>query len=174
MTDVREEKVALREKLRQTRFSLDQADRTLKSREISRCLKDLLDWSKVKAAHYFEPMHHLQEVDLGDLVVYLEDNCPNIQLFTPRLIHNQWEMISIKDKPAPGKFDVIIVPMLGFDESLNRIGYGGGYYDAFLASQPEARKIGVCFEAGKVDLIPVAGHDVALDAIVTEDRIYHS
>lgn len=171
---MREEKARLRERLREARFSLDNAERTLKSREISKQLKDLLDWSKVRTVHYFEPMRHLQEVDLGGLVVFLEDNYPDIQLFLPRLIGNNWEMVSIKDKPAPEQFDVIIVPMLGFDETLNRVGYGGGYYDKFLATQPKAKKVGVCYEAGKTAKIPVAEHDVALDMIVTEDKVYRS
>jgi 5-formyltetrahydrofolate cyclo-ligase len=171
---MREHKAALREELRQVRFELSDAERTLKSRAICRHLKDLFDWSKIRAVHYFEPMRHLQEIDLGDLVVFLEDNCPGIQLFMPKLIGRQWEMVSIKDKPAPEQFDVIIVPMLGFDETLNRIGYGGGYYDAFLATQPKAKKIGVCFETGKVGKIPVADHDIALDVIVTETGVYRS
>jgi 5-formyltetrahydrofolate cyclo-ligase len=174
MAEIWEEKAALREKLREARFNLDSAERTLKSRIICQRLKDLLDWSKVRSVHYFEPMRHLQEVDLGDFVVWLEDNCLNTQLFTPKLIGTQWQMVSIKDKPAPGQFDVIIVPMLGFDETLNRIGYGGGYYDAFLATQPKAKKIGVCFEIGKVKKIPTVGHDLPVDKIVTEDRVYHS
>jgi len=174
MDEIREKKAALREQLREVRFELGQAERTVKSRTICRQLKDLYDWTKVRAVHYFEPMHHLQEVDLGDFVVWLEDNLPNTQLFTPKLVGTQWQMVSIKDKPAPDKFDVIIVPMLGFDETLNRIGYGGGYYDAFLATQPKAKKIGVCFEAGRVKNLPVTDHDIALDKIVTEANVYQS
>ena len=174
MAKLWEEKAALRERLREARFNLGEAERTLKSREISRCLKELVDWSKVKSVHYFEPMYHLQEVDVGDWVVYLEDNFPYVQLFTPKLVGTEWEMVSIKDRPAPGQFDVIVVPMLGFDESLNRIGYGGGYYDEFLSTQPKAQKVGVCFEAGKVRKIPADEYDIPLDRIVTEDKVYHS
>ena len=63
--------------------------------------------------------------------------------------------------------------MLGFDpKTLHRIGYGGGYYDQFLATQPQAQKIGVCFDHGKTENIPTEPHDIPLDVIVTEENIY--
>jgi 5-formyltetrahydrofolate cyclo-ligase len=62
--------------------------------------------------------------------------------------------------------------MLAFDTSLQRIGYGGGYYDRFLATQPQARKVGVCFELGKVQYVRSEPHDIPLDSIVTERRVY--
>lgn len=167
------DKTELRRELKQRRLSLSEADRTLKSRAIVKRLKDLIDWSDVKTVHYFEPIRHLVEADISALVVFLEDNCPKAQLFTPRLIDGTWQMISIKDKAAPKSFDVIIVPALGFDpETLHRIGYGGGYYDKFLATQSGAKKIGVCFEAGKTGSIPVEPHDIPMDTVVTEQKIY--
>jgi 5-formyltetrahydrofolate cyclo-ligase len=75
--------------------------------------------------------------------------------------------------PVPA-FDVIIVPMLGFDASLQRIGWGGGYYDKFLAAQPQAIKIGVCYSIGEVEHIPAEPHDVPLDMIVTERHTHKS
>ncbi|PIZ62255.1 5-formyltetrahydrofolate cyclo-ligase [Candidatus Saccharibacteria bacterium CG_4_10_14_0_2_um_filter_52_9] len=165
-------KLELREMLKTMRLEMSDAERTLKSREIVRHLQETVDWTGVKTVHYFEPLHELMEVDISDLVVWLEDNYPGIQLFAPRLIEGEWEMISIKDAPAPDQFDVIIVPMLGFDSKLHRIGYGGGYYDKFLASQPKAKKIGVCFEAGKVEHIPAESHDVSVDLLITEQRVY--
>ena len=65
--------------------------------------------------------------------------------------------------------------MLGFNsKALHRIGYGGGYYDKFLATQPQAQKIGVCFEQGKLAQIPAELHDIPLDVIITENHIYRS
>lgn len=165
-------KTELRRQLRQNRLSISEAEHTLKSRAITERLKTIIDWSAVKTVHYFEPIHDLLEVDISSLVTMLEDDYPNVQLFAPRLIGGGWQMISIKDKPVPDKLNVIIVPMLGFDKQLHRVGYGGGYYDRFLAGQPDAKKIGACFENGKVDLIKTDSHDVRLDAIVTEKTVY--
>jgi 5-formyltetrahydrofolate cyclo-ligase len=167
------DKTKLRKSLRQTRLAMSDAEHDKKSQAIVDRLLKLVDWPKVRVVHYFEPIRRLQEVDISDLVTTLEDNYPDIQLFTPRLINGTWEMISIKAKQPPAGFDVIIVPSLGFDpKSLHRIGYGGGYYDKFLATQPQARKIGICFETGKTQQIPVEPHDIPLDTIITERSTY--
>ena len=69
------------------------------------------------------------------------------------------------------KIDICITPLLGFDESLNRLGKGKGYYDRFFA-KCKCKKIGVAFEAQKVDAIECSNYDVKLDMVVSEDRIY--
>jgi len=149
------------------------AERTVKSRAIVERLKGVADWSTVKTVHYFEPLHELMEPDISDFIVYLEDNYPDIQLFTSRKIGDTWEMVSVRNGSAPDNFDAVIVPMLGFDpKTLHRIGYGGGYYDKFLATQPQARKIGVCFEAGKTENLPAEPHDIRLKLVVTESKNY--
>jgi len=77
--------------------------------------------------------------------------------------------------PQPTRlFDVILVPMLGFDSSCQRIGHGGGWYDRFLAQNPRALKIGVCFEDFKVAQVPRESHDIKLDYVVTEAQVYQS
>lgn len=148
------------------------AEHTLKSRAIVDRLKTVADWSQVKNLHYFEPLNELLEPDISGFVVYLEDVYPDIALFAPRLIGKEWKMVTIKDSPAPEQFDVVLVPMLGFDSNLHRIGYGGGYYDKFLAGQLQAQKIGVCFESGRVERLPAEPHDVPLDVIITEKNVY--
>jgi 5-formyltetrahydrofolate cyclo-ligase len=166
------EKAALRAHLKQLRLEMTDAERTLKSRTIVEHLKKVTDWSDVKTLHYFEPIKRLMEPDISGLITYLEDNYPNLKMFTPRKIGKEWDLISVRGGEAPDKFDVILVPMLGFDDKLNRIGYGGGYYDRLLATQPGAQKIGVCIENGKVGQVPTEDHDVRLDSVVTEAQIY--
>ncbi len=65
------------------------------------------------------------------------------------------------------RLDAVIVPGLAFDRRGGRLGYGGGYYDRTLASLGACR-IGLGFSMQIVDLLPADGHDVPLDAIVTE------
>jgi 5-formyltetrahydrofolate cyclo-ligase len=167
-----EQKNDLRAKLKRTRLETTDAERTLKSQAIVALLKDITDWSKVKSLHYYEPLAGLMEPDTNKLITWLADNYSDLKMFTPRNIGKVWELVSVRGGEAPDKFDVILVPVLGFDEGLNRIGYGGGYYDRFLATQSEAIKIGVCYESGKVSEIPTEDHDVRLDKIVTEETIY--
>jgi 5-formyltetrahydrofolate cyclo-ligase len=68
--------------------------------------------------------------------------------------------------------DLIVVPGLAFDASCGRLGRGGGHYDATLAAMPpRAPRVGLAFEAQLVPQVPREAHDVALDAVVTEDRL---
>lgn len=73
----------------------------------------------------------------------------------------------------PATLDVVIVPGSVFDKRGGRMGYGGGYYDRFLADRaPQAIRIGLCFEVQLVDMVPLHPHDQLLDFIVTEDGVY--
>ena len=63
--------------------------------------------------------------------------------------------------------DVIITPLLAFDDRGYRLGQGGGFYDRTLAGL-NVLSIGVAFAAQRVDLIPRDGFDQRLDFIVTE------
>lgn len=85
---------------------------------------------------------------------------------------NKWGIPEPKQGPevAAEKIDLIIVPMAGGDKNKNRIGYGKGFYDSFLKNIKKP-KIGLCFDEGIKDHVPVEEHDVQLDFIVTEDRI---
>lgn len=70
--------------------------------------------------------------------------------------------------PNDGKFDLIIVPMIAGDRQCHRLGFGGGWYDQFLATQASATKIGLCYDQCIVEALPHEPHDVALSAIVTD------
>ncbi len=73
--------------------------------------------------------------------------------------------------PAAAHFDLVVVPGLAFDRRGQRIGWGGGYYDRFLA-QVQAVKIGLCYDALVLDCIPGEPHDVPVDLVVAETAIY--
>jgi 5-formyltetrahydrofolate cyclo-ligase len=70
--------------------------------------------------------------------------------------------------------DTIILPMLGFDRTGGRMGYGAGYYDRFLAKNQKVRKIGIAFACQEYDNLPVDGNDIPMDYIITEDGIVYS
>ncbi|MDZ7266722.1 MAG: 5-formyltetrahydrofolate cyclo-ligase [candidate division KSB1 bacterium] len=72
--------------------------------------------------------------------------------------------------PAPADFEVILVPGLGFDRRGNRLGYGRGYYDRFLA-ETTGLKIALAFHCQIVAGIPVAAHDQRVDMIITEQEV---
>lgn len=77
--------------------------------------------------------------------------------------------------PADGQEvmpDIIIAPVVGFDDQCFRLGYGGGYFDRTLASLPRRpRVIGVGYSCAKMPTIHPKPHDIPMSCIVTEDGI---
>ena len=66
---------------------------------------------------------------------------------------------------------LLLMPGVAFDKYGNRMGYGKGYYDKFL-KDISAYKIGVCYSFQLLDTIPALKHDVKMDMIITENRIW--
>ena len=70
--------------------------------------------------------------------------------------------------------DVILVPLVAFDKNLNRLGYGGGYYDRIiekLSRKKKILKIGLALSVQKINNVPVTKYDKKLDYIVTDKYI---
>ncbi|HSH48239.1 MAG TPA: 5-formyltetrahydrofolate cyclo-ligase [Halomonas sp.] len=71
--------------------------------------------------------------------------------------------------------DVILLPLVGFDENGERLGMGGGFYDRTLAAtrrgSPRPRLIGVAHDCQGVERLPTAPWDVPLDVIVSDRRL---
>ena len=160
-------KSMLRAELKAIRVGLAVADVVTNSQAIMGVLLTILKNVEFSSLHSYEPISKLREVDVSELF-----DLPDVALYTSRKLAEEWHIVSTLDdiaKPDP-RLDVIIVPMLGFDQKLQRIGYGGGYYDRLLAAHPNALKIGVCYESGKIKFVPAEPYDVPMDLIVTESR----
>ena len=67
-----------------------------------------------------------------------------------------------------GNLDIVILPLLAVDEQGNRLGYGGGYYDRYLAKHTSSLKIGYCFDFQMLKSLPSEETDVALNMVVTD------
>jgi 5-formyltetrahydrofolate cyclo-ligase len=81
------------------------------------------------------------------------------------------------ERLAPAELDVVLVPLLGFDRSGHRLGFGGGYYDrsfSFLHGRTDVGKpvlVGVGYAMQEVDTIAAQAWDVRLDYIATEREL---
>ena len=70
--------------------------------------------------------------------------------------------------------DILLVPLVGYDNELNRLGYGGGFYDRYIEKIEKIKKvikIGLAFSCQKLKNIPITQYDKKLDFIVTEKEI---
>lgn len=69
--------------------------------------------------------------------------------------------------------DVVFVPLLAYDQQGNRIGYGKGFYDRFLAKcRPDCIKIGLSLFEPEPHSIPTEPQDIKLDYTITPEHIY--
>ena len=123
-------------------------------------LRATIDWASIRSVHVYCSVAEWGEIATTALVARLESEWPAIEIVQPSLS---------KDQPFPEQeFDLILVPALGFDRDNNRLGRGGGWYDRFVAQQPQARKIGVAYAWALVeDGIPVEPWDMKLDLVVS-------
>ncbi len=67
--------------------------------------------------------------------------------------------------------DILLVPLVAFDQNFNRLGYGGGFYDRYIRRIKKIKNIitiGLAFSFQKVKEIPIDKYDVKLDFIITE------
>ena len=70
--------------------------------------------------------------------------------------------------------DILLIPLVAFDEKLNRLGYGGGYYDRLidkLSKKKKILKIGLALSIQKINRVPINPYDQKLDYIVTNKYI---
>ena len=74
--------------------------------------------------------------------------------------------------------DLILVPLVAFDSTANRLGRGGGYYDRFLASSKHSHRgiksFGLGHSLQQVEAVPVEAWDITLNGIATPKQIFRS
>ncbi len=154
----------------------------------------ILAMEQIKAArHIFTYLNFRSEVETGELVAALlaEKKTVSVPLCNTKKQIMDAVRIEKKEQLAPGAWgileplpevartgkvdplsiDVIIMPGAVFDFRGGRLGYGGGFYDRFVAHIPQAWRIAVAFELQLASHLPLKDHDQLVDFIVTERRI---
>ena len=130
------------------------------------------------------------DYEIDDLVILKELEKRKITISLPVIKKNKdmnfyrWTSrdnlyLNIYGIPEPSKKqkiypDIILVPLVAFDERLYRIGYGGGYYDRYIekfSKKKNILKIGLAHSCQKVNRVPVNKYDKKLDIIVTEKYV---
>ncbi len=186
-------KIELRQHYKALRAGLRVADVNISSREIGRQLMLHFDLSLLGCLHIFLSIAKQKEVDTLPLIEILQERYPNLRLVTSwidpatdelqtlellsgiPLVEGRWGIpepavrIPFEDK----RIDMVLVPLLAFDEAGHRIGYGKGYYDRFLKRcPPSVIKVGVSLFPPVKTIIDISPHDIALDYCITPQRLY--
>jgi len=68
--------------------------------------------------------------------------------------------------------DIAVIPGVAFSKGFHRVGYGKGYYDRLLGSACYGKKVGFAFECQLYETIDYDSHDIPVDVLVTENKIY--
>lgn len=174
-----QKKKDLRKEMLEKRNELEANQKKILDRTICEKIEFLVHQDNIKVVHTFIPM--AKEVNLCPLIDKLLHM--GITVVSPKslpqrkmenlILHSLSKLeegIYGTKHPAnsqiyTGKYDLIIVPGLAFDNNGNRLGYGAGYYDTFLNSHPDAFKLGVCYPFQVIDDVPAEEHDVKLDGL---------
>ena len=77
----------------------------------------------------------------------------------------------VNGERAGDRTALVLMPGLAFDPAGNRLGYGGGFYDRFLAREPEHPTIALCYGFQLLPRLEVESHDRPVDAVISEPII---
>ncbi len=177
-------KEQLRNEIKKKRLLLTASERQKRSQQIVDRLKKLLP-PKVSFVLLYAP--HKGEVDVLPLAKFLLSR--KITVGFPRVERKEIVPLAVEsiEELSPGYFGILeppfnplklmktidfaLIPGLAFDLNCFRLGYGGGFYDRFLAKWDIRTKIGICFDFQLIDSIPVEPFDHPVDMVVTEKRV---
>lgn len=187
---------SLRRHLRQQRRSLSRTEQRIASYNLCAQIKRSSIFAKAKTLSVY--LASDGEIDPRPIIelcwrlnkkVYLpvlhpvRQNCLWFTLYkkTTRLEVNRYKILEPKFKRqgiAPWALDLVLMPLVGFDEQGGRIGMGGGYYDrtfAFKLSRFGLRGpklVGLAHELQRVKKLPLADWDVPLSGVISDQRRY--
>lgn len=176
----------LREQAKTARSAIPAAEASRKSRAIRDRLRDLFDGhTEIMVYASKDPEVETEGIIADLLAAGKRVIVPIIERETCTLRLSYLEDLSVLvpstfSVPEPigheiparaADVEVVVVPMLAYDKSGNRLGYGAGYYDRFLERCPHPVTIGIAYSCQEVALLPAEPNDVTMDYIVTEKGI---
>ena len=189
----------LRASLREKRLALSPAQRAEKSLAIAKRVQGLAAWRRARNIALYWPTP--EEVDTASLIQMAQ--AESRHCFLPVINHASWRGQPLLFRPfvpdaTPLKnnrygiaepigrsgaglrgqdMDLVITPVVGFNQQCDRIGMGGGFYDRTFQGRSgqggrwRATLIGIAFDCQLADFDP-APHDIPLNGVVTETRRY--
>jgi len=187
MTDRSDQRKAMRLVLRARRAALPPDDQDAASMAVIARLSRI---KVVRAASLVAGYRAVRgEVDIDAAMALMASD--NTVVTVPRVVGEYlefvpWEMEGVTfegpfgiPEPADGhprpllNHDVVLAPLVAFDEHGHRLGQGGGFYDRAIAARKGHTPvvIGIAHAFQQVDLVPTESWDIPLDAVVTEESV---
>ena len=190
------DKASIRQSFLAKRKSLTQIDAEKKSELIANKVIQLLYKTKFNTIHTFLPQHDRLEVNTWKIISEIRLLFPDAQIAAPyvvpktkemehyllteatALVENQWGIAEPDPATSENIFseniDVILIPLLAFDKNGFRVGYGGGYYDRFLAKcRRDSLKIGLSFFEPVEVIKDADGFDIKMTQCITPENLWH-
>lgn len=173
-------KKELRQKMRAQRDALDKGWKKAYDTRMNEYLIELAEVRKAKAIHTYLPIG--SEINIQPAIDHwlnagIRIICPKAlparklshhQLFSMNSLEKGYFGTKHPDSPALEvlQVDLILVPGLAFDAAYNRLGYGSGYYDAFLRDESYGYVAGLAYPFQFMDEIPITEWDTPLHEII--------
>jgi 5-formyltetrahydrofolate cyclo-ligase len=110
----------------------------------------------------------------GELELFHLEQNEELSVGMYQILEPKAELRAIASKRVPVlEIDLIIVPGVAFDSRGGRTGHGKGYYDKLLEhARPDTPLVALAFECQLFEEIPMQQHDVFMDKVITEKRVY--
>lgn len=163
------------------------------SRVIADRVFALFDFAGLSAVHCYIPIGKFNEVETSFIFERIWREFPHVRTAIPRvddstgelehfyytgetnMVENAW---GIKEpagaeRADPKEFDLVLVPLLCFDERGHRVGYGKGFYDRFLREcRADCVKAGLSFFPPVIEIRDIHVGDVPLDVFVMPNGVF--
>lgn len=192
MSSLKKDKKSLRQAYLARRQTLSSGQVSTFNQQICQSLIRFIAWDRIKVMHLYLPIISRNEIDTYPIIDRLRTTHADIQIVVPKVVPGNdflnhyflkptTQLVASKwGIPEPveatlvsvAQIDLVLVPMLAFDKSGNRIGYGKGQYDRFLGEcRPDTQKIGLSY-FDPVDKIEVEPTDITMNAVVTPSGVW--
>jgi 5-formyltetrahydrofolate cyclo-ligase len=177
------EKKALRNAMKLQRDAIELDYKWAYDAWICNVLEILITERNYKVVHVYLPMGN--EINISPLIEKLLKN--NTTVVVPKTLKNrnlEHLVLESLDNLEPGVYgtshpkngivftgeiDLVLVPGLAFDNKNYRLGYGGGYYDTFLAELSTAFTVGLAYPFQQLKIVPKEAHDACLDLVLVKE-----
>lgn len=190
-----DDKARLRDHFKQVRMNLTESERNIREKRLEAIawtwlstqfhLTSFMTANEIKTFGFYAATKG--EVDLRTLADRLR--LVGCRIAFPRILprqHMAFCLVDAQDELVPGPYgirapadhhpvverealDAIFVPGLAYTKNGVRLGYGGGYYDRYLADDGDSPLcVGVGFQTQLTDVLPESQHDVRMDWILTD------